>query len=164
MKNTNNDNTPGAKTNIQTPLNQSLRQSLYIAALDRHLGLRGLIFPVEDKENNISYDFMHAETGQLIKVFKKLHQDEFVKYELSRPDDSPLFIVDELALERSACECCDEDIVCLKSEELMDARTVFDVMLYLDDQLWQFCDATQTWEPIMPVERERCIEALVAER
>ena len=146
---------------ISSPANASLQQSLYIAALDRYLGIRGLVSPVTDTNSGLSYDFYHPASGRLIKVFKALSSKHLAEYEQSRPTADPLYIVDGIALEDSECPGCGEMHANFASEDLADALLVFDVLVYADDLLWQFDDEEEEWEPMIPVERSRCMGALL---
>jgi hypothetical protein len=150
---------------ISSPANQSLRQSLYIAALDRYLGIRGLISPVHDKKNDLHYDFLIEHSQRLIKVFKSVEAEEIAKYAEANADTDPIFIIDtELLGEtwRAGCEKLPMDI---ESEEIVEAAINAGALLYHQERLWQPSpdeDTENSWEPLEPFERSRCINALLS--
>ena len=145
---------------LSSPTNQSLQQSLYIAALDRHLGIRGLISPVTDTSTGLDYDFFDSEGEQLIKIFKSLAAEDLVKYEEGRPEIDPLYIIDGTGLTAGLCKDCGQMHPSLQSKGLTDAALVFDALLYADDQLWEFCEEDHSWVPITPIQRELCLQAI----
>lgn len=144
---------------LSSPANNSLQQSLYIAALDRYLGIRGLISPVTDEDTGLACDFFCPSTGTVIKIFKSLDEGTIFRYEQGRRERS-IFIVDAHALETTECDECGDKHPNWESEVLRTAATILDAYLYLDDELFSFNPEECEWEPIIPVERRRCIEAL----
>lgn len=144
---------------LSSPANNSLQQSLYIAALDRHLGIRGLISPVTDEDTDLDYDFFCPDTGTVIKIFKTIDQDIISRHEQGRREKT-IFIVDAVALETTECDECGDKHPNWESEVLHTAATILDAYLYLDDELFSFNPEECEWEPVMPVERSRCLEAI----
>ena len=104
-------------TGLSSPANNFLRQSLYIAALDRHLGIRGLISPVTDDESGLNFDFFCPTTGTLIKVFKSLDQDAISRYQENHREKN-IVIVDAVALEQVECDECGDMHPNWESKEL----------------------------------------------
>jgi hypothetical protein len=136
----------------------SLKQSLRIAALDRHLGLRGFIFPVTDMEHYLEYDFYHFQSGTYIKFFESLDSKSLARYKKAATKQKRVLIID--ATECGDCKAQHADII---SPEILRAVEMLNPLLYCDDLLWRFVkdkDAVGHWEPIAPVERSRCITAL----
>jgi hypothetical protein len=141
---------------LSSPANNSLQQSLYIAALDRHLGIRGLISPVTDDTTGLDYDFFCPSTGAVIKIFRSIDQNTIAQYEVGRREKS-IFIVDAVALEQ---DDCDDTYPNLESGILHTAATVLDAFLYLDDELYIFEPEGCEWDVVIPMERSRCLKAI----
>src|SRR4051794_10963757 len=129
-------NNPHIANTAFSSLKDSLRQSLYIAALDRQIGLRGFIPAVTDAVGNLTYDFYHAKSGRFVKVFNDLDAKEMARYEEFRPDPAPIYIVDG-------------DQRPFSSRQLSDAIMRFHVLLFKDETLWEWEDDKWTRIPSM---------------
>ena len=149
---------------ISSPANQSLRQSLYIAALDRYLGIRGLISPVYDEKYDLHYDFLIEHSQRLIKVFKSVEAEEIAKYAEANADSDPIFILDTEYLGETWRAVCEKLPMDIESEEIVEAAINAGALLYYQDRLWQPTpdeDTDKSWDPLEPFERSRCINALL---
>lgn len=70
-----------------------LRQSLYIAALDRYWNIQGLIYPYQD-QLGYTFDFYAPTHRRLIKVFNEIDDTEIARY-LDHPRRKQIkFIID----------------------------------------------------------------------
>ncbi|HEY3899600.1 MAG TPA: hypothetical protein VGM54_13350 [Chthoniobacter sp.] len=144
---------------LSSPANNSLQTSLYIALLDRYLGIRGLVSPVVDEDAKLDYDFFHPKSGRVIKIFKSLQPEEIEKYAISGREEN-IFIVDAVALDSTTCEGCGEPQPDIDSEELIEAAVVLNAYLYFDDTLNRWDEEVGKWAIMMPYERERCMDAI----
>jgi hypothetical protein len=147
--------------NTSSRTNQSLQQSLYIAALDRQIGMRGFIPAVTDAVGNLDYDFLHMQSGRFVKLFKELHAEEMARYEQFRPDLAPIYIVEASGLseqERKGIKRLGRMQFCTHSKELSDAIMLFRVLLFKDECLWEWDGGI--WVKIATVEMQRCLCAL----
>src|SRR4051812_43732637 len=91
-----NNSSNETQSSISSPPNQSYRLSLYIAALDRFLGLRGLVWPVTDDVNGttLTFDFYHPEDRSLVKIFQTLAPEEVARYKGYYQDHDVIFLFD----------------------------------------------------------------------
>ena len=140
---------------ISSPANQSLRQSLYIAALDRYLGIRGLISPVYDEKYDLHYDFLIEHSQRLIKVFKSLDAEEMSKYEEANAHYDPIFILDSELLEKTECPGCGDLHVNIESDEIVEAAINTGALLYHQERLWRLSpdeDSENVWERLEPID------------
>jgi len=144
---------------LSSPANNSLQQSLYIAAIDRYLGIRGLISPITDEDAGLDYDFFHPDTGRVIKILQSIDQDTIMRYEKGRRENA-IFIVDALALEHVECDECTRLHPDVESEELSALALALNAYLYVEDELFEFAALEREWDLVLPVERMKCIDIL----
>ena len=147
--NVNDESHPG----ISSPANQSLRQSLYIAALVRYLGIRGLISPIYDEKNDLHYDFLIEHSQRLIRVFKSLDVEEMSKYAEANGDYVPILIIDTEHLKKT--ECSGKLRVDIESDEIVEAAINTGALLYHQERLWRLSpdeDADNVWERLEPID------------
>lgn len=151
------NNCRSQRSGLSSPANQSLMHSLYVAALDRHLGIRGLISPVTDNVSGFEYDFFHPASGRLIKIFNSLDDHIIEKYCGAIPEPHPIFIVDNDTI------LGDDKWNSAIDKFLGDAVIRLHALQYLNDMLLEHFvdeDEEDDWEIITPIERARCIDAI----
>ncbi len=139
---------------------QTLRQSLYIAALDRYLGIRGLISPFHDAKSGLSYDFFHPESKQLVKIFTTLEPAELLRYPEAHCRDNTLYIIDA---ENFASRMRRGSRVIMNDESLVKAAKRANALIYHKDCFWREYDggdAAVHWDPLWTDERQRCVDAI----
>ena len=152
------------KIGIQSPANNSIRLSSYIAALDRYIDLSGFAFPVTDTREGVKYDFdlFNPSDSYLIKVFTQLNEDEFEKYESFHEDDNVLFIFDATDL-TDECPDCGKPCFGSINEDFLAIAYEFQALVYLDGQLWHIVeddDEEEVWETMMPVQRRILLDEI----
>ena len=148
--------------NLSLPTNTSLKQSLYIAALDRFYGIRGLLSPASDTFDGVRYDFdfYHPSSGTLIKFFPKFDEDEFRKYSAYAEKHDLISIIDAENIDIEPCEECGHKCIDALPEELTVEAMLSDASLYFNDNMWELVDdedddGLSKWVPLMPFELER---------
>lgn len=148
------------QSNLSSPANQSLKQSLYIAALDRFLDLRGFVWPVTDRirDTTFTFDFYHPEDRKLVKVFRELGSTEVVRYKsyLQHRDVVFVFDSDDEDPDLWECEDCGGPHLSLPAT-LEPGATALGAYVYHHDRLWEPGEPADphkptTWIPIVPVE------------
>ncbi len=162
MKSKKNKNASPPRTSSTSGIPQSLKQSFYIAALDRYLGLRGFIFPIDDIVNRLTYDFLHQETGAFVKVFTTTDPKHLEPYELRRPERNPIYIVDAEQMD-GVERIKGPQHNLLLPKNVCERLRPFSPYVYYDDTLWEHDPSNEErdcWVAILPDERARCIIAL----
>ena len=69
------------------------RASLYIVALDRYRGIRGLIYPYQDNDGYL-FDFYAPRARRSIKVFTEINEAEIERYTNHPKRKKIIFIID----------------------------------------------------------------------
>ena len=151
-------------SNLNSPLTKSLQQSLYIAALDRYFGIRGLISPVTDHRHGVDYtfDFYHPQSGTLIKFITEPTAEQIDRDAEILTDDDVMVIIDASHQAVGICFNCDEPCLNTVPAEIPELAETIGAYVYFDDCLWQMDDPDdhQSWERMIPWERERCMRAI----
>jgi hypothetical protein len=141
---------------IQLPINNSIRLSKIIAALDRHLGMTGFAFPVADTRDGIEYEFdlHHMESKNPVKVFYNATLFEIFEYHPLHKDEDIIFIVDASEEQTDAPD--DEwpnanDL----SDEVLALAFRFNALIYFNDKIWAWKESESEndgcgYEPVFP--------------
>ena len=148
---TNNHNDTNAIAN-------NARNSLYIAALDRYLGLRGFVTWVTDGATDLDYDFYHLESGTFVKIIDPLDAEDIDRYQKGRPPYS-VFLVDARML-ASGQEASKGFQSILDSQQVCAATLALDAYVYLGDELWSLNEENLTWTSVLPLEHRLCLKAI----
>lgn len=146
---------------ILFPANNSYGQSLYIAALDRYLGIRGLISPVEDQDEGVTlaFDFFQPSGGKLVKIFRSHDIDEIKTYMPYSNTRRAIFIYDAAAGHSmiSQCDDCDGPHLYL-SLTAQSIAIAFGARVYHENVLWQRAyqhdqNKPKAWRPMVPLKQ-----------
>lgn len=135
---------------------KDIKTSLYIAALDRYLGLRGFTSAITDGETGLDYDFLHLASGTFVKIIDPLDTTNVNRYQKARPVQC-VFIVDASTLTLPPDEARTSILDC---EAVCSATLVLDAYVYLKDKFWTVGEENCEWTPMLPFERLLCVKAL----
>lgn len=145
---------------LSCPKNDSLLKSCYTVALDKYLGMRGLVSPVKDTrcKRVYHYDFLHVESETAIKIFTTLDELEMARYHNRTEDVKTCFIID-------ASHLCDdlrggyeeEDIEHVAPPEVIEAAQELNAYIYINGFMWQWSESPEPdimlWWTMTPLER-----------
>jgi hypothetical protein len=150
-----------ASSTLSLPNNASFKQSLYIAALDRFYGIRGLLSPVSETIDGVHYDFdfYHPESEMLIKFFSKFDEEAFRKYSAYAETHEVRIIIDAEEVEIATHPGCGHKCIHALPEELTVEAMLSDASLYFNDHIWELFDhedndGLSIWVPLLPIEIE----------
>ena len=173
MNNSNNNGNDGAansSNNLQrglsSPANDSLQQSYYIAALDRYLEMRGLVSPVIDKQSDYvyTYDFLHVESGTVVKIFKQLDDREMSRYSNRADDRVTCFILDATYFCGDLSDYVVGAAINNVVPEALEAAANLRAYIFFEGVLWELSEQPEgewEWKQVIPVERNLCMRTLL---
>ena len=126
--------------------------------MDRYFGMSGFASPVTDVINGVEfrYDLYHVESKKLIKVFTNLNKKELSHYGGVEDSRDVAFIVEACNFDDSCLDCKFDDI----SAKVLKTALKFDALIFFNGELWE-CQDDGEWLPMLPLEREKCIDALL---
>jgi len=141
--------------------NPDYRQSRYIAALDRYLGMRGLIYSVMaiSPGGPFEFDFLDCNDGTYVKFLNEIDPKEVAKYAQYQEDNDNVIFILNAESHVSPCKCCGKHRLELLTPEAYGATLSLNAIIYFNDRFWWPAEnptnLSDLWEPMVPVEVEK---------
>ena len=135
----------------------SYRDSLYIAALDRHLGMSGFISHVSDHGEGVDYsfDFYHPRTKRLVKIFRTIETAEINQYAAHPYKDRTVFVID-INNQKGPHIPRRRELLHSVPENVIDAASVVHAYIFCQGKLWSvFDEARRVCRQLSPIEFEK---------
>jgi len=132
------------------------RQSLYITALDRFLGINGLLYPYQD-EHGYRFDFYAPKGKRRIKVFTNINATEVEKYAKHPKCKQIKFIIDITTL-MELPELFNAIPAYAMSDALLATASNLNALLFANNCLFAPIKDTEGrlwWESMLPREFDK---------